>query len=91
MKPAPFAYHAPKSVDEAVAVGAARLQEVRRHGAIGVLVPCPAVSAAGKAWLGDHDGAYAVAGEAEERCWRGSRPPVGCTTRRSGRWLGRAS
>jgi DNA-binding CsgD family transcriptional regulator len=53
-------------VADAVAAGAARLQEVRRRGAIGVLVPCLAILAAGRAWLGDHKGAYADAGEAAE-------------------------
>lgn len=53
-------------VADAVAVGAARLQEVRRRGAVGVLVPCLAILAAGRAWLGDHKGAYADAGEAAE-------------------------
>ncbi len=53
-------------VGDAVAVGAPRLQEVRRRGAIGVLVPCLAILAAGRAWLGDHAGAYADAGEAAE-------------------------
>jgi DNA-binding CsgD family transcriptional regulator len=51
---------------DAVVVGAARLQEVRRRGAIGVLVPCLSILAAGRAWLGDHKGAYADAGEAAE-------------------------
>ena len=53
-------------VGHAVTVGAARLQEVRRRGAIGVLVPCLAILAAGRAWLGDHTGAFADAGEAAE-------------------------
>ncbi|MET0916602.1 MAG: AAA family ATPase [Jiangellaceae bacterium] len=53
-------------VGDAVAVGAVRLQEVRRRGAIGVLVPCLAILAAGRAWVGDHTGAYADAGEAAE-------------------------
>ena len=53
-------------VADAVAVGAPRLQEVRRRGAIGVLAPCLAILAAGRAWLGDHTGAYADAGEAAE-------------------------
>jgi DNA-binding CsgD family transcriptional regulator len=53
-------------VGDAVAVGGARLQEVRRRGAIGVLVPCLAILAAGKAWSGDHNGAYADAGEAAD-------------------------
>ena len=53
-------------VGDAVEVGAVRLQEVRRRGAIGVLVPALAILAAGKAWLGDHAGAFADAGEAAE-------------------------
>ncbi len=53
-------------VGHAVTVGAARLPEVRRRGAIGVLVPCLAILAAGRAWLGDHEGAFADAGEAAE-------------------------
>ena len=53
-------------VGDAVTVGAARLQEVRRRGAIGVLVPCLAILASGRAWLGDHAGAFGDAGEAAE-------------------------
>ncbi len=53
-------------VGHAVTVGAARLQEVRRRGAIGVLVPCLAILASGRAWMGDHRGAFADAGEAAE-------------------------
>ncbi|MDZ5663369.1 AAA family ATPase [Nocardioides sp. S-58] len=53
-------------VARAVAVGAPRLDEVRRRGAIGVLVPCLAILAAGRAWVGDHAGAFADAGEAAE-------------------------
>jgi DNA-binding CsgD family transcriptional regulator/tetratricopeptide (TPR) repeat protein len=53
-------------VAHAVTVGAARLQEVRRRGAIGVLVPCLAILASGRAWMGDHAGAFADAGEAAE-------------------------
>jgi len=53
-------------VGQAVTVGAARLHEVRRRGAIGVLVPCLAILASGRAWLGDHTGAFADAGEAAE-------------------------
>jgi DNA-binding CsgD family transcriptional regulator/tetratricopeptide (TPR) repeat protein len=51
---------------DAVRVGDARMHEVRRRGAIGVLVPCLAILAAAKAWLGDHAGAFADAGEASE-------------------------
>jgi tetratricopeptide (TPR) repeat protein len=53
-------------VGDAVTVGAARIAEVRRRGAIGVLVPVLALLAAGRAWLGDHAGAFADAGEAAE-------------------------
>jgi DNA-binding NarL/FixJ family response regulator len=53
-------------VRDAVATGAARLQEVRRRGAFGVLMPALAILAAGRAWLGDHAGAFADAGEAAE-------------------------
>lgn len=53
-------------VTDAVAVGAGRLDEVRRRGAIGVLVPTLTLLAAGRAWIGDHPGAFADAGEAAE-------------------------
>ncbi len=53
-------------VGDAVAVGASRVAEVRRRGAIGVLVPVLALLAAGRAWVGDHAGAFADAGEAAE-------------------------
>jgi DNA-binding NarL/FixJ family response regulator len=53
-------------VGDAVTVGAARVQEVRRRGAVGVLVPTLAILAAGRAWIGDHVGAFADAGEAAE-------------------------
>jgi DNA-binding NarL/FixJ family response regulator len=53
-------------VGHAVTVGAARLQEVRRRGAIGVLVPCLAILASGRAWMGDHRGAFVDAGEAAD-------------------------
>ncbi len=53
-------------VGHAVAAGATRLGELRRRGAIGVLVPCLAILASGRAWLGDHTGAFADAGEAAE-------------------------
>ena len=49
-------------VGDAVTVGAARVAEVRRRGAIGVLVPVLALLAAGRAWVGDHAGAFADAG-----------------------------
>ncbi|WP_167305767.1 AAA family ATPase [Nocardioides euryhalodurans] len=51
---------------DAVTVGTARMQDVRRRGAIGVLVPLLAISAAGRAWVGDHTGAFADSGEAAE-------------------------
>ena len=59
--------------------------------------------AAGRAWLGDHAGAFADAGEAAElgeqlgycadaagpwRCWPGSRPPADSTTTPAGPWRG---
>ncbi len=53
-------------VGHAVTAGAVRLDEVRRRGAVGVLVPCLAILASGRAWLGDHTGAFADAGEAAE-------------------------
>lgn len=53
-------------VGDAVAVGSRRLEEVRRRGAVGQLVPLLAVRAAGRAWVGDHAGAFADAGEAAE-------------------------
>jgi DNA-binding CsgD family transcriptional regulator len=53
-------------VADAVSVGAPRVQEVRRRGAVGALVPILTMLAAGKAWLGDHTGAFADAGEAAE-------------------------
>ena len=53
-------------VREAVAVGGPRLAKARERGAVGILVPGLAVLAAGRAWLGDHAGAFAAAGEAAE-------------------------
>jgi DNA-binding CsgD family transcriptional regulator len=43
-----------------------RLAEARERGALGVLVPGLALMAAGRAWIGDHAGAFADAGEAAE-------------------------
>ncbi|HJU02264.1 MAG TPA: LuxR C-terminal-related transcriptional regulator, partial [Actinomycetes bacterium] len=43
-----------------------RLAEIRERGALGLLVPGLALMAAGRAWLGDHTGAFADAGEAAE-------------------------
>ena len=51
---------------EALARGAARVEGVRRRGAIGMLMPILAISASGRSMLGDHVGAYADAGEAAE-------------------------
>ena len=50
----------------AMAVGSSQLSQVRNRGALGVLVPALALFAAGRAWLGDHAGAFADAGEASE-------------------------
>ena len=50
----------------AMATGERLIAEVRRQGAVGVLVPTLAIVAAGRAWLGDHVGAFADAGEAVE-------------------------
>lgn len=44
----------------------ARVDDIRRLGAVGMLVPTLAIRAAGRAWLGDHSGAFADAGEAAE-------------------------
>jgi DNA-binding CsgD family transcriptional regulator len=43
-----------------------RLGETRERGALGLLVPGLALMAAARAWLGDHAGAFADAGEAAE-------------------------
>jgi hypothetical protein len=43
-----------------------RLADARRRGALSVLVPVLAMFAYGRAWLGDHTGAFAAAGEAAE-------------------------
>ena len=53
-------------VGEALAVGAVRIDDLRRRGAVGILVPTLAIQAAGRAWVGDHAGAFADAGEAAE-------------------------
>jgi soluble lytic murein transglycosylase-like protein len=42
---------------DAMEVGSHQLRQVRRRGALGVLVPALALFAAGRAWLGDHTGA----------------------------------
>jgi DNA-binding NarL/FixJ family response regulator len=49
----------------AMAAGSYQLSQVRSPGALGVLVPALAFAAA-RAWLGDHAGAFADAGEAAE-------------------------
>ena len=54
------------TVGEVMARGASRVDDLRRRGAVGVLVPILAIIAAGRAWLGDHAGAFADAGEAAE-------------------------
>jgi DNA-binding NarL/FixJ family response regulator len=54
------------TVADAMARGASRVDDVRRRGAVGVLVPILAIVAAGRTWVGDHAGAYADAGEAAE-------------------------
>jgi hypothetical protein len=47
-------------------VASSQLSQVRKRGALGVLVPALALFAAARAWLGDHAGAFADAGEASE-------------------------
>jgi DNA-binding CsgD family transcriptional regulator/tetratricopeptide (TPR) repeat protein len=54
------------TVAEALARGTVRVAGVRRRGALGVLMPILAISASGRAMLGDHVGAYADAGEGAE-------------------------
>ncbi|MGZ5405465.1 MAG: LuxR C-terminal-related transcriptional regulator, partial [Nocardioides sp.] len=54
------------TVDEALRRGSPRLDDVRRRGAIGVLVPILTITAAGRAIVGDHARAFAEAGEAVE-------------------------
>jgi DNA-binding NarL/FixJ family response regulator len=51
---------------DAMAAGSQQLSQVRNRGALGVLVPALALFAAARAWLGDHAGAFADAGEASE-------------------------
>lgn len=54
-------------VGNALTEGSARIDDVRRQGAVGVLVPLLAIRAAGRAGMaGDHAGAFADAGEAAE-------------------------
>jgi DNA-binding CsgD family transcriptional regulator/tetratricopeptide (TPR) repeat protein len=54
------------TVGDAVQRGAVRIDDIRRRGAIGVLVPVLAISASGRATVGDHARAFAEAGEAVE-------------------------
>ena len=54
------------NVGDVMERGAARVDDVRRRGAVGVLVPILAIVAAGRSWVGDHAGAYADAGEAAD-------------------------
>jgi DNA-binding CsgD family transcriptional regulator len=53
-------------VGSALTEGSARIDDVRRRGAVGILVPLVAIRAAGRAAVGDHAGAFADAGEAAE-------------------------
>lgn len=50
----------------AMVLGTYQLSQVRQRGALGILVPALTLSAAARAWLGDHAGAFADAGEAAE-------------------------
>ncbi|MFD1949104.1 AAA family ATPase [Nocardioides aestuarii] len=54
------------SVEEALRRGASRIDDLRRRGAIGVLVPLLALSAGARSMVGDHERAFADAGEAVE-------------------------
>jgi hypothetical protein len=80
-----------------------RLGETRERGALGLLVPGLALMAAGRAWIGDHAGAFADAGEAAElgeqlgyatdaavavEMLPGNRPPAACMTTPAGPWSG---
>jgi DNA-binding NarL/FixJ family response regulator len=49
-----------------MALGSHQLSQIRNRGALGLLVPALALLAAARAWLGDHVGAFADAGEAAE-------------------------
>jgi len=51
---------------QAMEIGAHQLRQARIRGALGVLVPALSLAAAGRAWIGDHQGAFADAGEAAE-------------------------
>jgi DNA-binding CsgD family transcriptional regulator len=54
------------TVPNALRRGVSRVDDVRRRGAIGVLVPLLALTAAARAMVGDHARAFADAGEAVE-------------------------
>jgi DNA-binding CsgD family transcriptional regulator/tetratricopeptide (TPR) repeat protein len=54
------------TVGDALERGAQRIDDVRRRGAIGMLMPILAISASGRAMVGDHARAFAEAGEAVE-------------------------
>lgn len=54
------------TVTEAIAQGSARVDDVRRRGAIGALMPILAILSRGRAMVGDHAAAFADAGEAAE-------------------------
>ena len=50
----------------AVTQGQPLVDQARSRGAVGILVPVLSLIAAGRAWIGDHAGAFADAGEAAE-------------------------
>lgn len=54
------------TVEDALRRGSSRLDDVRRRGAVGVLVPLLTITAAARAIVGDHPRAFAEAGEAVE-------------------------
>lgn len=49
-----------------MSLGTHQLNQARARGGLGVLVPALSLAAAARAWLGDHAGAFADAGEAVE-------------------------
>ncbi len=49
-----------------MSLGTHQLNRARARGALGILVPALSLSATARAWLGDHAGAFADAGEAVE-------------------------
>jgi hypothetical protein len=53
-------------VRDMIGPGERALATARERGALGMLVPGLALMASGRAWLGDHAGAFADAGEAAE-------------------------